>query len=100
MVLVYQNTDKIEFKYNKINLDKYNNKKGYLFRFSNQLPQRTLYFEEEATIKDANIEIGKYFNLKNLKIMINGNIGKDEDKLSDIADNTENKSPIVHGDQK
>ena len=100
LVLVYQNTDKIEFKYNKINLDKYNNKKGYLFRFSNQLPQRTLYFEEEATIKDAKIEIGKYFNLKNLKIMINGNIGKDEDKLSDIADNTENKSPIVHGDQK
>ena len=99
LTLVYQKTEGMEFKYNKINLDKINNKKGYLFRFQNQLPQKTLYFGDEATVKDAKIDLENYFNLKNVRFLINGEIGKSNDKLSDVADNTFNRAIVVLCDE-
>ena len=99
LTLVYQNTEGMEFKYNKINLDKINNKKGYLFRFQKQRPQITLYFGDEATVKDAKIDVENYFNLKNVRFSINGEIGKNNDKLSDVADNTFNRAIIVICDE-
>ena len=97
LTLVYQNAEEMNFDYNKINLDMFNNKKGYLFRFQNQLPSKTLYFGSEATVKDAIIIIEKYFGLKNVKFAINGEIGKSDDKLIDVASNT--KLITVIGDK-
>ena len=96
LVLVYQKAEDKIFKYNKINLNEFNKKKGYLFRFQNQRPpELTLYFGEDATFKDAKKNIENYFKYKISKLMIKGEEGKNEDKLSDIAGNTADKSILV-----
>jgi hypothetical protein len=96
LVLVYQKAEDKIFKYNKINLNEFNKKKGYLFRFQNQRPpELTLYFGENATFKDAKKNIENYFKYKISKLMIKGEEGKNEDKLSDIAGNTADKSILV-----
>ena len=90
-VLVYQKTDSIKFKYNPIN-----RKKGYLFKFQNQLPQITLYFDTEATVKDAKKEIQRnYSEIKNLILLINGKQLKDMEKLSEIPFDINHKSILV-----
>ena len=99
LVLVYQNAEDKILKYNKINLNAFNTKKGYLFRFQIQRPQITLYFDENATIKDAKDVIENYFKYKKVRFIINGEGGKNEDKLSNVAGNTMIKSILVIPEQ-
>ena len=90
-VLVYQNIEFMDFEYNPIN-----RKEGYLFRFQNGLPQLTLYFEPNSTIKDAIKEIKmNYSDIKNPVLLINGTKLKPMEKLSDISFDMYNKSILV-----
>ena len=90
-VLVYQNTEYLDFKYNQIN-----KKKAYTFRFQNGLPQLTLYFGFDETVKDAKKEIKrKYSNFNNPVLLINGEKLKDYKKLNEIKLDIINKSILV-----
>ena len=67
-MLVYQNIETIEFKYTPIN-----RKKGYHFKFLDGRPQVTLYFENNANIKDAKKEIQRnHEDIKNPVLLFNG----------------------------
>ena len=86
-VLVYQDTENMDFEYNEINLEIANNKKGYLFRFQNGIPQATLYFGINATVKEVTKAIASYYKLDKVRLLINANQIKDDDILSVVAEN-------------
>ena len=90
-VLVYQNIETIEFKYTPIN-----RKKGYHFKFLDGRPQITLYFENNANIKDAKKEIQRnHEDIKNPVLLFNGAKLKDNEKLSEISFDLINKAILV-----
>ena len=90
-VLVYQKTDSIKFKYNPIN-----RKKEYLFKFQNGIPQITLYFDTDATVKDAKREIQRNNSyIKNPVLLINGEKLKDMEKLSEIPFDIDHKYILI-----
>ena len=86
-VLVYQNIENMDFEYNEINLEIANNKKGYLFRFQNGIPQVTLYFGINATVKEVTKAIASFYKLDKVRLLINANQIKDDDILSVVAEN-------------
>ena len=90
-VIVYQNIETIEFKYNPIN-----RKKGYHFKFLDGRPQITLYFENNANIKDVKKEIQRnHEDIKNPVLLFNGAKLKDNEKLSEISFDLINKAILV-----
>ena len=86
-VLVYQDIENMKFEYKEINLNIANNKKGYLFRFQNNLPQVTLYFGINTTVKEVTKAISNYFKLDKVRLLINANPIKENDILSQVAEN-------------
>ena len=86
-VLVYQDTENMDFEYNEINLEIANNKKGYLFRFQNGIPPVTLYFGINANVKEVTKAITSYFKLEKVRLIISANQLKDNDILSEVAEN-------------
>lgn len=89
-ILVYQDIENMACEYIPINLKMANKKQGYLFRFQNGLAQKRLYFDSYAKVIDAASEIAKIFKLKKVKILINGEIKKDNDLLYDVGANAPN----------
>ena len=85
-LIVYQDTENMDFEYNEINLEIANNKKGYL-RFQNGIPQVTLYFGINATVKEVTKAIASYYKLDKVRLLINANQIKDDDILSVVAEN-------------
>ena len=89
-VLVYQNKENMDFEYNEINLDIANNKKGYTFRFQNGLPQATLYFGINTTVKEVCKDIERFYKLEKVKLIINAQQIKNSDILSSFVGNSDN----------
>ena len=88
-VLFYQNKADIENQYSKINLDYANNKIKIRFRFQDG-SYKFLFFENNAKVKDAINDIGKYFEINNIKLVSNGLKAKDDDLLC---------SPVFQGNE-
>ena len=86
-VLVYQNIESMDFEYKKIDLDSANNKKGYLFKFQNGFPPVTLFFKINATVREVTKELCSYYKMKNVKLLVGGNILKDNGILSQVFGN-------------
>ena len=87
LLLLYQDATDMAFEYNSINLGKANNKQSYIFKFQNGIPQKTLYFDINAKVKDVCIEIEKIFKLKSIKLVINGEKKNNNDLLYYVASN-------------
>ena len=87
-VLVYQNTENMDFEYNGLDLEKANKKKRYLFKFVNGLPQVYLYFHENATIKEVGKEISSYYDFKKVRLVVDAEKTKENDLLSIVAANS------------
>ena len=69
-LLLYQMEDMMHCEYNKINLEKANNKKGYNFHFTNGNIVK-LFFGINATVREVRKDIEKKFGLKEVKLIIN-----------------------------
>ena len=69
-LLMYQMEDMMHCEYNKINLEKANNKKGYFFHFTNGNIVK-LFFGINATVREVRKDIEKKFGLKEVKLIIN-----------------------------
>lgn len=91
--LVYQSSKDMNYEYNNIDLDMANNKKGYIFKFQNGHPPVKLFFGMNAIVKEAKRYIKNLFNLKGVKLIINAQIPKDNDKLGEIL--TDNQIVLV-----
>ena len=84
-VIYYHKIEEKKFKYIPINLNI--NKKKYLFKFQNGLPQKTLFFELNITVKSAKKEISRFFDLKNPKFIINAQQPNDNNLLCSSLEN-------------
>ena len=69
-LLLYQMEDMMHCEYNKINLEKANNKKGYFFHFTNGNIVK-LFFGINETVREVRKDIEKKFGLKEVKLIIN-----------------------------
>ena len=69
-LLMYQMEDMMHCEYNKINLEKANNKKGYFFHFTNGNIVK-LFFGINATVREVRKDIEKKFGIKEVKLIIN-----------------------------
>ena len=90
-LLVYQMEDRMHCEYNKINLEKANNKKGYNFGFTTG-EQVILFFDLNATIREVKKDIEKRFGLKEVKLIINAKQIDDNVLLINV---NESNSPIT-----
>ena len=87
-VLFYQNKEILNFIYNKINLEKANNKAQFSFRFQDGNSKK-LFFDLNITVKEACNDIAKYFKYNKVMFLIKGEKAKDNDLLYFIAPNPE-----------
>ena len=89
-LLIYQNEEE-NYEYNNLNLDIFNNKIGYNFKFMNKPPAR-LFFGKNSTVKEVCKEISSFYNFEKVKLLINGEQAKEKDKLKNIVINN---NPIL-----